>query len=356
MTKKIAVFFGGNSNEHEISVITGMLCTNLLRGADRDVLPVYLTRENKMYTGEMRAVTDFGTFSKKWKELRFCDGGLEIPKGHKKIPVGVALNCCHGGYGEDGTLSALIKWYGIACASADTALSSVFMDKSLSKAMARGLGLPVLDGVTVYEGEKFTAPPFPFPVIVKPARLGSSIGIKVARDGEELQQALSLAFSLDRSALIEPYVREKRDLNCAACRIDGEIRLSPVEEVFSRDDILSFREKYEGGEGKRSQIPADIPQKIADIVQNCTKLLYESFRAKGVVRADFLLVGNNVYFNELNTVPGSLSCYLFGKTLTDSKNFLLSLIEEGLKTQSPKPTLTTGILQSPVFTGKGGKR
>ena len=354
MAKKVAVFFGGNSNEHEISVITGMLACNLLRGAELDVLPVYLTRENDIYTGEMRAVADFKVPSKKWKRLRFCKGGLETERG-KKFPVDVALNCCHGGAGEDGTLSALFRWHGIASASPDVALSSVFMDKTLTKFMARGLGLPVLEGVCLKEGDGVEKMPFSYPVIVKPARLGSSIGITVAKDEEELASALALAFTLDDSALIEPYVREKRDLNCAACRIGGKIVLSPVEEVFSRETILSFREKYEGDGEKRSKFPADIPQNIADMVQNCTKTLYESFRARGVVRADFLLVGDEVYFNELNTVPGSLACYLFGNSLTDSKNFLLSLLGEA-REEARKPILTTGILESAVFAAKSPKR
>lgn len=350
----VAIFFGGNSNEHEISVITGMLAANLLRGADVNVLPVYLTRDNVMMTGEMHAVTDFQTPSKKWKALRFCEGGLETGRG-KKFPIDVALNCCHGGAGEDGTLSALFRWHHIKSASPDEAVSSVFMDKTLTKFAARGLGLPVLDGVTVREGERPELP-FAYPVIVKPARLGSSIGIKVAADEGELQAALTLAFSLDDAALIEPYVKEKRDLNCAACRIGGEIRLSDVEEVFSRDDILSFKEKYEESGEKRSRIPAEIPDEITKKVHLCTEKLYDGFRVTGVVRADFLLVDGEVYFNELNTVPGSLACYLFGNSLTDSKNFLLSLVEEGRRSVPEKTILTTGILNSSVFTGKGGKR
>lgn len=356
MSKIVAVFFGGNSNEHEISVITGMLAANLLRGAEYDVLPVYLTRENALYTGEMHAVTDFKSISKKWKTLRFCEGGLETAKGHKKFPVDVVLNCCHGGAGEDGTLSALLKWYHIKNASPDLPVSAVFMDKTLTKIVAKGLGIPVLNGVSVKVG-KTAELPFSYPVIVKPAKLGSSIGIKVANDEEEYQRALSLAFSLDDAALIEPYVREKRDLNCAAYRKNGKIVLSQIEEVFSHEEILSFREKYETGDEKRSKIPADIPEEIAENVRRYTEKLTEGFGVTGVVRADFLLVGDEVYFNELNTVPGSLACYLFGSSLTDSKNFLVSLVEEGLKSDiSLKPTVTTGILNSSVFTAKGGKR
>ena len=331
MSKKIAVFFGGNSNEHEISVITGMLCCNLLRSAGYDVLPVYLTRQNAMFTGGMRAVKEFRSPSDRWKRLQFCEGGLCLEKGKKRFPVDVALNCCHGGFGEDGTLSALLKWHRIASASPDVAVSAVFMDKTLTKAAARGMGLPVLDGYCVKEGDGIENLPFSYPMIVKPAHLGSSIGIKIANDGGELKKALALAFTLDDTALIEPYAKEKRDLNCAACRIGGKIVLSPVEEVFSHEAILSFEEKYESGDEKRSKIPAEIPAEIAKKVHLCTEKLYEGFRIRGVVRADFLLIGDEVYFNELNTVPGSLACYLFGKTLTDSKNFLVSLVEEGAK-------------------------
>lgn len=356
MQKTVAVFFGGRSNEHEISVITGVLAANLLRSAGYSVLPVYLLREGGMVTGEMRAVSEFRTPSKKWTALRFTEGGLRAGR-RRIVPVDVALNCCHGGMGEDGTLSALLRWYGIRSASPDIPISSAFMDKSITKAAAKGLGIPVLEGVTVHEGEDYGVPALPLPLIVKPSRLGSSIGIKVARTEEELKKALSLAFTLDDSALVEPYLAGKRDLNCAVCRIGGEIRLSPVEEVFSDEDILTFSEKYEGAGERRSELPASVPKEISDRVQAYTKRIYEAFRGRGVVRADFLLSGEELFFNELNTVPGSLSCYLFGGTLSGAKNFLVSLVEEGLAAaDEEKETIETGILRGSVFSLKGGKR
>ncbi len=357
MQKRVAVFFGGTSNEHEISVITGMLAVNLLRGGGYDVLPVYLPRTGGMVTGEMRAVSDFRTPSAKWKPLRFCEGGLEGVKGRKKFPADVALNCCHGGFGEDGTLSALLRWHHIKSASPDVPMSAIFMDKTLTKAAARGLGIPVLDGISLSEGEGTDAVDLPLPVIVKPARLGSSIGIKVAKTKEELEKALSLAFTLDGTVLIEPYLEGRRDLNCAACRLQGEVKLSPVEEVFSGEEILTFSEKYEGTGERRSALPAEIPEEITTEIQTYTRRIYEAFGGKGVVRADFLLSGGKAYFNELNTVPGSLACYLFGESLTDAKNFLTSLVEEALRTdETPKQTIVTGILNGSVFSGKGGKR
>ncbi len=357
MQKIIAVFFGGNSNEHEISVITGMLAVNLLRGAGENVLPVYLPRGGGMVTGKMYDVRDFRAPDKKRIPLRFCEGGLETFRG-KEYPIGVALNCCHGGFGEDGTLSALLRWYHIRSASPEMPVSALFMDKSLSKIAARGLGLPVAAGVTVREGEGYDAAlALGFPVIVKPSRLGSSIGIRIAKTEEELCMALTEAFRLDGSALVETYLEGKRDLNCAACRMNGEVLLSPVEEVFSDEAFLTFSEKYEGTGQRRSSIPADIPEEIAARVQSYTRHIYETFSCRGVVRADFLLVGGKVYFNELNTVPGSLSCYLFGETLMDARDFFLGLVEEGLNAPlEEKQTIETNILSGSIFSGKGGKR
>lgn len=356
--KTVGVFFGGRSNEHEISVITGMYATNLLRGAGYTVLPVYLPRGGGMCACEKaHGVDDFK--SPAFPEVRLDGRDVVTKKRGKKIAaLDCALNCCHGGAGEDGTLSALLSWNGIKNASPGQAASSVFMHKEYSKIAARGLDIPVARSFCVREGEdaEARAEELGYPVIVKPARLGSSIGVKVARNGQELNAALALAFRLDDAALLEEYFPEKRDLNCAACRLGGAVKLSPVEEVFSNGDILSFTEKYEEGSGKRSELPANIPAPLAEKIQEYTKKIYESFDITGVVRADFLLVGETVYFNELNTVPGSLACYLFGEKLTEARAFLVSLVEEALEEQEKeREIVTTGILEKPLFSS-GKKR
>ena len=360
--KTVAVFFGGNSNEHEISVITGMLAVNLLRASPFHVVPVFLPREGGMLSSEdMLTVADFrvGAY-RRFPAVEFGEGVLIDAKKRKKaVKIDCALNCCHGGAGEDGTLSALLRWYKIPSASPDTPISSIFMDKVISKYAVRGLGIPCALSAVVREGEdgEKVAEILGYPVIVKPAHLGSSIGIKVARDKEELKKALQLAFELDSSALLEEYLEGKRDLNCAVCRVNGEIRLSPVEEVFSNADILTFSEKYEGDGARTSALPADIPAETAKKVQSITRQIYEAFGGTGVMRADFLLVGDEVYFNELNTVPGSLSCYLFAPKLSEAKNFLVSLIEEGMKPKKERTVVKSGILERGVFSGgKGSKR
>ncbi len=361
MRKTVAVFFGGRSNEHEISVITGMYAVNLLRGAEYRVLPVYLPREGGMAFADVKGVKDFA-IPKTFPPVYLSGSALYSVKKRKKLyEIDCALNCCHGGAGEDGTLSALLEWNGIVSASPAANVSAVFMDKSLGKIAARGLGIPVANAVCVKSGEdaeeRMRENGLCFPVIVKPVTLGSSIGIRVAENGEELREALTLAFRLDSAALVEEYFRDKRDINCAVFRKNGVAQISECEEVFTPHEILSFEDKYKSAPAKKSELPADLPADVTEKIRTYTKLIYETFGVRGVVRADFLLSGEQVYFNELNTVPGSLASYLFGETLTSARAFLAGLVEEALASRKEKKQIiVTGILNDGVFSGRKGRK
>lgn len=355
--KTVAVFFGGKSNEREISIITGTFAANLLKGAGYQIVPVYLGEDNAFYTSpDMMRVDFFRTYVPAAKHAAELRTGRLVRAGKPKktlAHIDCALVCCHGGMGEDGTLAALLRYYQIKSASPDVEVSAVFMDKTLSKIAADGLHIPVLPSFALREGESAEgAAALGFPVIVKPARLGSSIGIKIAQNQEELQKALEYAYRLDDTVLIERYLPDKRDINCAAYRKDGEIVVSECEEVFSQSDILTFSEKYEGGGERRSELPAHLDKKTADKIKDCVRKIYGAFGVRGVVRADFLVSGKEVYFNELNTVPGSLACYLFGEKLTQSRAFLTGLIEDALRAESEeKATVCSGILNTAVFSG-----
>ncbi len=359
----VAVFFGGSSCEAEISVITGMYAVNLLRGTRYHVLPVYLPPEGGMVYGTWRKVSEFAGRAAGIPVTLRC-GALVREGRRRRFPVDVALNCCHGGMGEDGTLAALLAWNGIPSASPGVAGSAVAMDKWLTKLAARGLGLPVAPAVCIAE-RAFCADPegacaqaaeLGFPVVIKPARLGSSIGLTVVREAEGLRDALALAFTLDTRAVAERYFPEKRDVNCAACRLKGEIALSPCEEAFSGGELLSYEEKYERGSGRA--LPAQLPEGVAEEIGGMTRALYEALGLRGVVRADFLVVGARAYFNELNAVPGSLAGYLFDDTLTGIRAFFLDLLDEALREKPPaKQIIRTGILSQDIFSGaKGCKR
>ncbi len=389
--KRIAVFFGGNSNEREISVITGVYAVNLLRGAGYEVLPVFLTEQNELTLhSSLKKIEDVIKAGETIVPVR---GGFALErKPKKKIPVDCALNCCHGGLGEGGALAALCALYQIPFASPGLCESAIFLDKTLAKYVLRGMGIKVAPSVALEEedspeeiAEKIKE--IGYPLIVKPAALGSSIGITVVRDENDLPAALETAFSLCERVLAEKYFPNKRDLNCAAYRAygrGGEIVLSPVEEVFSSEPLLSFKEKYESTE-RKSKIPAEIPKETEEKIKETLRRLYAAFGMRGIVRADFLLCGKEggkegdedgkendedgkendedrkendedrkendesgeeIYFNELNTVPGSLATYLYGEGLLSAKNLLTELVEDAIEASArpEKKLVTSGIL------------
>ena len=352
----VAVFFGGASCESEVSVITGMHVCNLLRGGKYRVVPVYLPPEGGMVTGKMRAVGD--VLAQGLLPVRLSGSTLVKNKGKGRVVArfDVALNCCHGGMGEDGTLSALFAWNGVLTASPRMPESALFMDKSLTKLVAMGLGIDVAPSVTVWEGEDVDVEKVKFPLVVKPARLGSSIGVQVVRTPEELSAAMDFAMTLDDHVLLEQYFEAKRDVNCAAVRMGDKVLLSPLEEVFSSGDVLSFTEKYEQGKGSR--IPADLPEGVGKSIEDATRRIYEALGMQGVVRADFLVVGERAYFNELNMVPGSLAGYLFSSSLSEMRKFYEAVLDDALaRPVQKRRILRTGILSRGVFSGaKGCKR
>ena len=357
--KRVAVFFGGASNEHEISVLTGMMAVNLLKSAGYEVLPVFLPLSGGMTLAKNASRAEDVAGESRFPAVQLNGPALERKRGifRKRQPFDVALNCCHGGMGEDGTLAALLAWNKVPSASPSAELSAAFMDKSLCKLAAKGLGLPVLPSVCVREGETERAgreaDRLGYPLVVKPCRLGSSIGITVVKEERELLVALALAFRLDRSALLEPYLPGRRDLNCAAVKRGGEIVLSPIEEVLSFSPILTFGEKYEGTE-RRSLLPADIPEGAAHTVRESMRAIAEAFGLCGVIRGDFFLTKDgSVYFNELNAVPGSLAFYLFGDTLLDARDFLSALVEEAALPPEKRP-VCTGLLSRTRFAGAKG--
>lgn len=367
--RNVAVFFGGDSSENEISILTGVFILSLLRNGKYNVFPIYLHTDGGLYSSNK--MFDLQTFKKKeFTQFSrvFLDGGVlyAFKKGEKikrlsKIDVG--LNCCHGGLGEGGGISALAQLNGIPFASPDVTSSSVFMDKILTKTMMQGLGVPTVDYIRVNEKDYKKRGAFlirsiemrlKYPVVIKPAHLGSSIGITVARTEEEAKQGLDLAFELDDGALIEKYLENKKDINCGACTLGGEIYVSEPEYAFG-DGFYSFEEKYikrqTDGIGKYGGIKSErVKGEIRSKIRAYTKTVYKKMNMQGVVRMDFLLQDDKVYLCEVNTVPGSLAYYLFCERLIDAKNFVCDLIDEALSTkQEAKKKIVTGILNKQTF-------
>lgn len=362
--RKVALFFGGNSCENEISVLTGVFVLNVLDNTKYEVIPVYVHTDGGMYTAKnMRDLSVFRERKYAQFERVFFDGGslYALNGAKKKIKslgkIDVALNACHGGWGEGGGVSALMEINGIPLASPGMMPSAVFMDKCITKKMLRALNVPIVDYLCIQETDYLKRGAFMlksvetrlgYPVVVKPAKLGSSIGISVARDENQLKTAITTAFQLDTQVLIEQYLEEKKDVNCAVCSLHGEVCVAEPEEAFGAG-VYTFEEKYvrrekEGKNAGRCGLKAELIHKI----KAYAKSVYKRTNMFGVVRMDFLVSGQEVYLCEVNTVPGSLAYYFFCERVSDARIFFADVLEEAIqkhKTEQKK-VLSTGILQS----------
>ena len=277
----------------------------------------------------------------------------------KFVKADVALNCCHGGFGEGGGVSGLFALNGIPLASAGMFESAAFMDKYYTKLILSSLGVKTAPYVYMRDLSGISqAVELGFPLIVKPAKLGSSIGIERADNYEELARAAEAAFFYDDGVLCEKYLPDRREINCAAYFSDGKVITSECEEAMTKGDILSFDDKYAGG-GK-SVLPADIPQSQAQEIKSVTAEVYSKLNMRGIVRFDYILSGGEIYLSEVNTVPGSLSYYLLSSGFKHFYTVLQAVIVQALedkKALGQKTLLTTGILNNlPSNTCKLGSK
>ena len=336
MKRKVALIFGGRSVEHDVSVITAMQVFANIDKKKYDVQPIYM-KDGDFFAGgldTLEAVRDFDALKHK-KVVLFAGEFFSIKKStvKKYFKPDVALIACHGGEGEDGTLQALLEYNGIPFTSPELLASSVCMDKDFAKQVFESMCLNVLPYQTVFKEEfdsdaekvVFAIESFlSYPLIVKPARLGSSIGIGVSKNRTELKEKLEVAFQFDDKVVVEDKLEDFVEVNCAAFFDGNVVKVSRTEQPLSANDFLTFQDKYEQG-GKMSGLTRISPANVGSlnlIVQAITERIYKDFDMNGVVRVDFLVdeKRNKVYVNEINTIPGSLAFYLFDvdfKTLID---------------------------------------
>ncbi len=353
--KNVAVFFGGQSVEHDVSVITGALTTNSVDKSEYNAVPIFVDKQGVWYTGEiLKDIDEYKSLNYKKLTQVFLKGGsnqLYAIKGKKIKPLltlAVAVNCMHGERGEDGSLAGALKLSDIPLASPDLLVSSACMDKSFTKIVMKGLKIKVLPSVTVGEGlnEKEIFSKLKLPLIVKPNCLGSSIGLTKVDKKEDLAPAVALAKRYGERVIIEPCLKGFIEINCSAYRSSsGRIIVSECERPIGKDDILSFEDKYKSG---KRVFPADIDKSISDQIKGLTEKVYRELNANGVIRIDYFVCGSEVYLNEINTVPGSLAFYLFGDTLKSFTTLLNDLISSAIKRANKNATVqktfSAGIL------------
>ncbi len=341
--KNIAVVFGGKSAEHDISVITGVLTVNSLDKSEFCPIPIYIDGQGLWWTGkEFNKLNTFRNFDTKRANLVTLVEGKSILyaiKG-KKIKslfnIDCLINCCHGLNGEDGSISGLVKLCNLPICSPDGFCSSFAIDKARAKIVLKGLNLPTLEYKVCFR-RNFNAQPqkeiirvskLGFPLIVKPANLGSSIGIESATNEKELSVALNKAFVYDDKVIVEPKLNGFTEINCA-CYKGDKIVVSECEKPLSSADILTFSDKY-SGMGKR-EFPAKIEDSVAKKIKAYTKKIYTELDFDGIIRIDFMLYQNQILINEINTVPGSLAYYLFSPTISGFSKILKNIIQKAIE-------------------------
>lgn len=390
MKIRVGVFFGGKSVEHEVSVISGLQAYNAFDRDKYDPIAIYITKDNELYTGE--AVSDIANYKnisellkKSTRVFFMCEQDkvelIQYPVkkfGNSVVAqIDVAFPVVHGANVEDGCLQGFLRHYNIPFAGCDVMASAVTMDKYVMKTVLKDNEIPVLDCVTLnvreYQSDETAAMNkvenrIAYPVIVKPVNLGSSVGIKVAKDKEQLREALEYAFTFGAKVLVERAIMNLREINCAVLGDYEEAEASECEEPISSDEILSYEDKYvagskSGSEGMRTakrELPANLtPERREEIRQMAVKT-FQVLNCSGVSRIDFMIDQDTdkVYVNEINPIPGSLAFYLWEALGKPYAELLDDMVKLALKRQREEKSMMTSfdsnILQSANLSGAKG--
>ncbi|MBQ6563752.1 MAG: D-alanine--D-alanine ligase [Clostridia bacterium] len=344
---QLGVIFGSRSCEREVSIISAIQLMNHVNTDVYDVIPVYISENGVWYTGgKLRDIRTFQRFQPDQSGIERVildttagSGALLATHGkkglftHQEQVVAARMEVClivmHGLNGEDGTLQGLLELCNIPYTSTGVAGSAIGMDKIMMKQFFQGAGLPVLPG-TWYTRTRWRADSaavmedvekeLGYPVFVKPANLGSSIGVSRADSQEELRDALDLAFEYDRRVLVEKGLNQPMELNCSVLGYDEDVTASPIEmPVVGSSNMLDFQEKYlqhGGNKGMASLsrvLPAPIGDELTQELQQLSCRIFRLMDCKGVVRIDYMFDKHSgkIYITEINTIPGSLAFYLW---------------------------------------------
>jgi len=408
MKIKVGVFFGGNSVEHEISVITMNQAISSLDPEKYEIVPIYIAKNGVMYTGDdlldLYSFKDMEVLLKRCYKVAVVNDGTGVKVVRCPAPwigkrvlntIDVAFPIVHGTNCEDGTIAGFVTLLGIPFVGPDIMASSIGMDKILQKKVLRESGLPVVDFVSFYSVEyikddekilKEIDEKLTYPMIVKPGNLGSSVGIKKAKNKVELEEAIEFAMEFADRVIVEKAVEDLKEINCSVIGNLTESETSICEEPFFSDEILSYTDKYIGdgkskggtiggakaspkfgaktgaNKGENSQfankkIPADISEEKAKEIQELTKEVFKTLGCSGVARVDFLIdtKTDKVYVNEINTIPGALSFYLWEATGKSFEKELDEIIEIAIKRHRDKEKLTFSYDQN-ILAMQGGAK
>lgn len=392
---QVGVFYGSRTCEHDVSIISAV---QLMRAADRekyDIIPIYISKQGEWYTGE--ALLDMSTYtpfdpSKKGvirvnpdmtagsgAFTRIEHGKGLLGKDHEVVVARIdcAIPVFHGMHGEDGTVQGMLELCNIPYSSSGVGASAIGMDKVFMKQFFRGAGFPVLpdcwflrhawekDRTAVMEQlEK----KLPYPVFVKPASLGSSIGVSRAADRAELEEALELAFDFDRKVLVEQGLNKPLELNCSVLGYNGEASASEIEMPVTGGDLLTYLDKYGASGGSKGMaslkriLPAPIEPELREKIQKLSVEIFNDMDCRGVVRIDYMYdaASDGLYITEINTLPGSMAFYLWEATGLPYAKMIDKLVEYAMAAKQDKDdsnyAYSSNILSDVSLGGKAGPK
>ena len=397
----IAVFFGSRSCEHDVSIVSALQCIEATKAAGFNVTPVYISSDGLWYTGEpLENIETFREFNPMTKGITRVTLDVTANAGDlwawppqraglfAKVPAPLChIDCVipvfHGWHGEDGTIQGLLEMANIPYASSGVLGSAIGMDKIAMKQILRGAGFPVLDFVWFTREQlkkerqaviERVEKEIKYPAFIKPAALGSSIGVSRAKNRDELERALDVAASYDRRILVEVGVTRPVEINCAALGYGEDVRASVCEMPVpsSNDTFLDFWQKYlrnastkgEDSRGMKSLsrvVPAPIGEELTKRIQTMTCDIFKLLDCCGTVRVDFILDQNDMLFvNEPNTIPGSLAFYLWKACGLDFPKLIEKMVEDALRAHADKNSSVfaydSSILKKVAAGTKGSKR
>ncbi len=309
---KIAIVFGGVSFEHEISIVSSIAMKDVL---NQELIYLFLDASRDMYhipTDVINSKLFSSGEYKKFDKTYFQKGGFYKKGGlfskEKNIDFDVVLNLSHGGDGEDGILSSVLDFYNIPFIAPRTEACVVSSNKFLTKGYANSVNVNTLDYKYFTKGDVVKVDMFP--VILKPVKLGSSIGVSIVKSQEELEYALDVAYEFDNAIIIEPFISGVKEYNLAGTKVNGEFKFSIIEEP-QKAEFLDFDKKYLDFSRTSKAMEVDLGEKLNNELKESFKRIYNTLFEGSIIRCDFFIVEDKVYLNEINSIPGSMANYLF---------------------------------------------
>lgn len=386
MKTNIGVFFGGRSTEHEISVISASQAMAAIDREKYDVTPIYISKQGRYYIGD--ALFDIKNYKNIPALLEKCTqvymepsyGDYNVYRTKKGMfgsnvvtKLDVAIPVLHGSNVEDGIFEGVLESIGIPYAGCNTLASANGMDKITMKMILRECGVPVIDYVWFTDKEWFAKrdeliarieDKIGYPVIVKPANLGSSVGIGRAGNREQLIEKIDVAEKYSSRIIVEHMVDNLKEINCSVLGDCDEYQPSVLEEPIKSAEILSYEDKYMGGtkgakgmQASQKRIPADLPEDVTKRIQFLAGETFRVLGCHGVSRVDVIMDEDNgeIYVNEINTIPGSLSFYLWEATGIPFTELMDRLVRLALKRKREQGQKTVSYDQN-IFALTGGAK